>query len=414
MVPLVASGASEAWFGYRDQRAGIGLRLRTEAIGAASRIEGFLDNIRDQLGWDGPDPLDRRLRGAPSVRRAAPAAAGAVDRRDHRGRRRRTRAVASVPHRPRPDRQFDRPRGRSRRAGRARWARVVRPGHPAPDSEPYAVLAVAGSRPSAGITIAVINLKLIWDVISTIRFGQSGEAFVLDANGRLVAHPDIGLVLRGEDNSETAALRDLHAAAVAAGGAAITGIDAERRRVFAAMAPIAGPGWSAFAVQPIEEAFAPIRAALERDRAARACRRRICRTARLCHGAAHGRADPSVGTGRGAHRCRPIRRQDRHHDGRTNWKGWRRASIRWRSSSLCRRSARSGSPVSNAFCRRRWPSWSTARARTICSTASVPMSWWFFCDLRGFTAFAGQTDGRRGHGPAAGILRDPRRHHHAA
>jgi adenylate cyclase len=67
-------------------------------------------------------------------------------------------------------------------------------------SEPHITVAVAGARQINGITIAVVNLKLIWDVISAIHVGQSGDAFVLDRSGRLVAHPDISLVLRGDND----------------------------------------------------------------------------------------------------------------------------------------------------------------------------------------------------------------------
>ncbi len=51
VVPLLVSGASEAWFSYRDAQANISQRLRTEAIAAAGRIQAFLDNIHDQLDW---------------------------------------------------------------------------------------------------------------------------------------------------------------------------------------------------------------------------------------------------------------------------------------------------------------------------------------------------------------------------
>jgi adenylate cyclase len=73
-------------------------------------------------------------------------------------------------------------------------------------SKPFMAVAVAGARPSAGITIAEINLKLIWDVISAIHIGKTGRAFVLDGVGRLVAHPDISLVLRDADNAAIAPL----------------------------------------------------------------------------------------------------------------------------------------------------------------------------------------------------------------
>src|SRR5271170_4757880 len=51
VVPLLASGASEARFGYRDQRANLSLRLRAEARLAAARIQAFLDQVRSQLEW---------------------------------------------------------------------------------------------------------------------------------------------------------------------------------------------------------------------------------------------------------------------------------------------------------------------------------------------------------------------------
>src|SRR5215475_3886100 len=51
VVPLLANGASEAWFGYRDQRASLGQRLHVEATSAAGKIRGFLDDITDQLQW---------------------------------------------------------------------------------------------------------------------------------------------------------------------------------------------------------------------------------------------------------------------------------------------------------------------------------------------------------------------------
>ena len=74
---------------------------------------------------------------------------------------------------------------------------------------------MAGARKANGVTIAVINLKLIWDVISAIHVGQSGDAFVLDKSGRLVAHPDISLVLRGADDPAAAQIEGLQQAMIA-------------------------------------------------------------------------------------------------------------------------------------------------------------------------------------------------------
>ena len=46
------------------------------------------------------------------------------------------------------------------------------------------------------MTVAEVNLKFIWDVVSRIKIGDKGKAYVVDGNGFLVADPDIGLVLR--------------------------------------------------------------------------------------------------------------------------------------------------------------------------------------------------------------------------
>ncbi len=50
-VPLIINGASDAWFGYRDQRANLSSRLRAEANSAAGQIQAFLDGIRVQMDW---------------------------------------------------------------------------------------------------------------------------------------------------------------------------------------------------------------------------------------------------------------------------------------------------------------------------------------------------------------------------
>ena len=42
------------------------------------------------------------------------------------------------------------------------------------ESEPYMTLALAGTRRESGVSIAEVNLKLIWEVISNIRGDKSG------------------------------------------------------------------------------------------------------------------------------------------------------------------------------------------------------------------------------------------------
>ena len=91
-------------------------------------------------------------------------------------------------------------------------------------SEPFMSIAVAGNRSSVGVAVAEINLKFIWDVISGIQVGRTGDALVLDRPGRLVAHPDINLVLRPDEAAQRP-FQTLRAAILARPGEAETGRD---------------------------------------------------------------------------------------------------------------------------------------------------------------------------------------------
>ena len=264
VVPLIANGASEAWFGYRDQRSMLSARLHAEAVSAAAKIVAFLDDITDQLQWTVQLPwqegMDERHRfDALRLMRLVPAVVE-VTLVDGAGveRLRVTRLDPDVVGSG-TDRASD-PAVLGARSSRIWYGPVTL--HEG--SEPHMTIAVAGARAGHGVTIAEINLKLIWDVISAIHVGQSGDAFVLDRSGRLVAHPDISLVLRGDDDPAAARLKALQQATIAGNGETADGTDAEHRTVIAAMAPIAGPDWMALVEEPASEAFAPIRMALWR------------------------------------------------------------------------------------------------------------------------------------------------------
>src|SRR5208283_322450 len=264
VLPLLASGASEAWFGYVDQRHTLNLRLRAEADAAAARIQGFLDGIPSQMNWTVQAPwgegLDERHRiDVLRLMRQTPAITEAVLVDGDGSERLRVLRTDPDVEMSRVDHSVD-PAFLGARSQRLWWGPVTL--HRG--SEPFMTVAVAGARPSAGVTIAEINLKLIWDVISAIQIGQTGEAFVLDRAGELVAHPDISLVLRGKDNSAAAPLRALQVAAAESAGGLVSGADTEGRSVSAAAKRIGGADWTAIVALPAAEAYQPIRAALWR------------------------------------------------------------------------------------------------------------------------------------------------------
>jgi adenylate cyclase len=264
IFPLVANGISDAWFGYRDQRARLDQLLGVEARAAATRIQGFLDSITDQLGWLvqlpwSEEPDERRRIDALRLLRQVPAIVS-LTLVDGAGRERLyVSRIGLNRTESRTDRSTE-PAVIGARSARIWYGEV---GYYR-GSEPYLTVAISGNRPSVGIAVAEVNLKLIWDVISAIKVGETGYAFVLDGPGRLVAHPDISLVLRGADNVTLAPFRAIREAVARAGTGFATGQDAQGNAIAAAASPISGPDWTVVVEQPLSEAFRPIYAALWR------------------------------------------------------------------------------------------------------------------------------------------------------
>ena len=133
------------------------------------------------------------------------------------------------------------------------------------ESEPYMTLSLAGTRRDAGVSIAEVNLKLIWDVVSKIKVGERGQAYVVDAQGRLISHPDISLVLRNTDMTKLAQVQAAQRSEKGAPAEEIeTATDIQGRKVLTAFAPVAPLGWTVFVELPVEEAYQPLVASIQR------------------------------------------------------------------------------------------------------------------------------------------------------
>lgn len=266
-VPLAASGVAEAWLGYRAQRNQLDQVLTVEARLAATKITTFVDEITSQLAWlvrlPWPEERDERRRvDALLLLRQVPAIAS-LTLVDGHGRE---RIHVSRTELNRTEARTDlllTPAVLGARARRTWFSPIAY----LRGSEPHLTVALAGDRPSSGVVIAQVNLKLIWDVISGIKVGRTGLAFVLDEPGRLVAHPDISLVLRGADDATLRPFQEIRTAVLAAGNRVATVEDGQGTPVAAAAAPIGGVGWTVIVEQPLAEAFRPIYAALWRTAA---------------------------------------------------------------------------------------------------------------------------------------------------
>jgi HAMP domain-containing protein len=137
------------------------------------------------------------------------------------------------------------------------------------ESEPFLTMAVPADASAFEVITAEVSLRAMWDVVSRIKVGSVGFAYVVDAGGRLIAHPDLAQVLQGRDLS---ALPQVRAALAERGGGdadsvvtVATGLGGGE--VLTANAPIATTGWVVFIEQPLAEAFAPLQATILRGAA---------------------------------------------------------------------------------------------------------------------------------------------------
>jgi len=266
---LVMSGLVEIYFSYQENKTAL-VRIQWEkAEAAASKIEQYIKEIERQIGWTAQPvwgtqtgSLDQRRFDYLRLLRQVPAITE-ISLLDPSGKEqlRVSRLAMDV-----VGSQADfsqEPKFLEAKAGRT----YLGPVYFRKESEPYITLAIAGSVQDAGVTVAEVNLKFVWDVVSQIRVGKAGQAFVVDARGNLIAHPDISLVLQKKDLSTLPQVQAARAALSTPGQAkeeAAIARDLQGREVLTASAAIAPLGWLVFVELPKEEAFAPLYSAILR------------------------------------------------------------------------------------------------------------------------------------------------------
>ena len=258
---LLASGAISIYFTYRETTTLLAELQREKAIRAAARIEEYVKRIAQQLAIAtlpravGNDVEQQRieflklLRQAPEVTDVAQIDASGGEevavsrlgmdvvgsRRDRSQESAFRNATAAQP-----------------------WFGPV---YFRKETEPYMTIALRPGGASGPVTVADVNLKFIWDVVSRMRVGDRGKAYVVDGNGFLVADPDIGLVLR---KTQLSSLPHVRAALAGAPGEGVLSTDLSGAKVLVAMMPIETLGWKVFVEQPAAEVYARLDASILR------------------------------------------------------------------------------------------------------------------------------------------------------
>ncbi len=259
---LAASGAVSIYFSWRENEGDLIALQGEKAQAAAMRIELFVLDLEHQLGWtalpaveSSGSPLEQRRMEYLKLLRQVPAITEVswIDPTGHEQLRISRLAMDVIGGG--VDLSTE-PRFTAVKDGRIYYGPV----YFRKETEPYMTIArPAGS--GGGVTAVEVNLKFVWDVVSKIRIGEKGLAYVVDAGGTLIAHPDISLVLKKTD---LAALPQIAALAAPATAAPVIARNLRGEPVLSAHASIPTLRWTVFVESPEAEAFAPLYASIGR------------------------------------------------------------------------------------------------------------------------------------------------------
>ncbi|MEO8384058.1 MAG: sensor histidine kinase [Betaproteobacteria bacterium] len=283
-VILTLHSGVEMGFAYRENEAQIAEIQATLAKSAAARIEAFLESVQravadvDALPWEGGRlNLEDRRNEFHRVMKMTPAIVELA------------RYEASGPEELYVSRlELDRVRsGKKPVASPVVFAEIGQlqaygPTYFRDNLAPHVSIASRSSGTEKVITVAEVNLKFVADLVRSITIGEAGNAFVVDASGLLIAHPNLSLVLRRTDLSRyppfmalTDATRKSEYVAAPTTSSGIVGPGSPHVRLFrsagiesgsvvTSAVPIAATGWWMFVEQPASEVMGPVYAAMYR------------------------------------------------------------------------------------------------------------------------------------------------------
>ena len=267
---LISSAALEIYFRYRESQEQIALLEQQAAAIAALKIERFVQDIVTAIksstksrevmqGRVSPEyrfELKRLLYLTPAITEAVALDIDGV-KQAHVSR---AGAVSSD--------------ARSDFAPSAGFQRALQgkpeygPVYFVQNSEPYMTIAYPIEQYAGtviGVIQAEVNLKYIWDVVSNIKTGEAGYAYVVTRSGDLIAHRDISLVLRRQN---LAHLAQVQTAFQVVSGAprpkVMLASNLEGKRVISSHAFIPSLQWLVIIERPAEEAYTPLYASMLR------------------------------------------------------------------------------------------------------------------------------------------------------
>ncbi|TQF31287.1 hybrid sensor histidine kinase/response regulator [Bradyrhizobium sp. UNPA324] len=261
---LAINTGFDVWFSYREQKQLLAATQREQAASAAIQIGQFVGQIESQIRWLSrlPPELstneDQRLNAIRLLRLSPPIAE--IAELDSQGLEqvRVSRRVADKIG-SKADLSAS-PAFRGANESRAYYGPV----YFFADTEPFMTLATRGTGRNPNVIVAEVNLRFIWDLVTGIRVGNTGKAYVVDRMGVLIAHPDLWRALQRSDLSGHADVRAaLDGVGPPSGG--LVKADLTGQRVLSTYATVPSLGWLVFVELPLSEAYAPIYASIGRS-----------------------------------------------------------------------------------------------------------------------------------------------------
>lgn len=266
-VALIASGALQTWSAHRDRQAALEALQRAKAQAAAAAVSRFVEDILRSLDWvtlsaapSALEDMERRRFEFLKLLRLEPAITTAtLVSSDGREALRVSRIE--------PDRLSSgvdlsgEPAFAAARTTRAHFGDV----RFVEQTEPYLTVATRSAARDGSVVMADVNLKFVRTIVSEIKIGETGYAYVVDARGRLVSHPEMSLVLQMTDTTRLPQVEAATAPGAPPQGFADTGQALDGAAVLAAYAKIAPLNWTVFVEQPRAEAIAPLTESIKRS-----------------------------------------------------------------------------------------------------------------------------------------------------
>ena len=260
---LITSGLLEIYFSYRENFEQLALLQQEVASGAAFKMAKFIEEIETAMkasthspsvAVSGPTPeyrgeINRLLFMNPAITEAVVIDKNGIEQ-VWLSRRATVRVWQSSP-------------SNATALEHAKQGKsYIGPVYFVNDSQAYMTIAVPMERFASelvGVLKTEVNLKYVGSVVSSMKVGKAGYAYVVNRAGEIVAHPNITLVSRRSSPAHFEAVKAVFQSATMTGEpTAMVKKNMEGVKVFSSHALVKNLDLAVIIEQPVAEVYAPL------------------------------------------------------------------------------------------------------------------------------------------------------------